>query len=358
MRQRGNRRKQVFSDGANARAGASRNARPTNDERHEQPAFRNCALAACQRRIASRRAVIRGEDDVGVVGDAQLVELLKQHAQGNIQVQVSRRFGGFPLAQAPTPLLHRSECLRAGIASLTGRIVRELEIEGLARLDLPGHETHSPLRHRIELLGVRVGDVVRPAVAVGAVVLLEPMLAGTNAAHVPFAKVRRRVTGALEHLGDGNLAGGQFSRSRRCDDAAVGIAAAVPPALVHEGHVQLRRALAGEEGGARRSAAGRRRVETCEAHPARRQLLQVGRTDIGALGAGHRIIHLHRGAAPAVALAQDDDEVGLRQRKRSAAKNAKQRRDQGHRHELPRANHSGPSIAITSALRQTESPCS
>ena len=58
--------------------------------------------------------------------------------------------------------------------------------------------------------------------------------------------------------------------------------------------------------------ARRRRVEVCEAHSARREFLQVRRADKGALRGRYRVVHLHERAAPAVAFAEDEDEVGRR----------------------------------------------
>ena len=171
--------------------------------------------------------------------------------------------------------------------------MRELEAERFARLNLPRHEIQPVLRHAVQLLGMRIGDVVRAPVAIRAVVLGEAVLARVGAAHVPFPEVRGRVAGALEHFGEGRLARRQFQRSRRREDASVRIAAAVVPALVDEGHAQLGRAFAGKEGDPRRRAARRWSVEVRESHAALREFLQIGRADKGAPGLWHRIIHLH-----------------------------------------------------------------
>ena len=114
-------------------------------------------------------------------------------------------------------------------------------------------------------------------------------------------------------------------------------AAAVAFALVDERHVQLRRAFAGEDGHPRGRATRRRRVKIREPHPALRKLLQVRRADKGALRRRHRIVHLHRRAAPAVALAEDEDEVwrlrGCRVNRRS------QQRGNGKAEEPKQASH-------------------
>lgn len=120
--------------------------------------------------------MVRGEDDVGVVGDPQVVDLLEHLPESDVQIEVRRRFGDLSFAQIAAPTLHGGARLWAGIATSPRRVVRKLEIARFAPSDLSGHEIQPALGHGVELLGMRIGYVVRATVAVRPVVLIETML--------------------------------------------------------------------------------------------------------------------------------------------------------------------------------------
>jgi hypothetical protein len=63
-------------------------------------------------------------------------------------------------------------------------LVRHLEVERLAGLDLPGHEIHAALCHSEELFRVGIRDVFRPAVVRWTIALVEPV---PNFAALSFA---------------------------------------------------------------------------------------------------------------------------------------------------------------------------
>ena len=113
--------------------------------------------------------MVSREDDIGVVGDPELIDFFHELPESNIEV-------GFRLCGI----------LRCGIFGLSGflcllpaalrvpeRVVRELEIERLAGFDLPGHEIHPAFSHAKELLRMRLRDVFRPAVVGRAIALVE-----------------------------------------------------------------------------------------------------------------------------------------------------------------------------------------
>ena len=90
--------------------------------------------------------------------------------------------------------------------------MRQLEIERFGRLDLTRDELHPAFGHGLQLFRMGILDVVRATVAVGAVVLVEAMPGGADPTDVPFAKVRGRIAGPLEHFREGGFACGQFHR--------------------------------------------------------------------------------------------------------------------------------------------------
>ena len=191
------------------------------------------------------------------------------------------------------------------------RVVRHLEVERFACFDLPGHEIHPALGHSEELFRVGIRDVVRTTVVGRTVAFVKSMLARVNAPDMPFSEMGGRVAVRLEELGDRRFAGGKFDRAVGGKEFAVSGSSVVRFSLAHECHVEGRRAFPGEDRGARRRASRRGRVEIREPHPAVCEGLEVRGDGVRALRCGHGVIHLHRRAAPAVALAEDDDKVRL-----------------------------------------------
>ena len=77
---------QVFADRPHMGTNARLDARAADNERYSQAAFGNRTLAAPQRWISPGRAVIGGDDDESIVGDAQFIEFLENHPECDIQV--------------------------------------------------------------------------------------------------------------------------------------------------------------------------------------------------------------------------------------------------------------------------------
>src|SRR5215475_8961379 len=89
-------------------------ARPANDRRHAEAALANGTLGVFERRHAAirpgeyLRTVVRGEDDDGVVGLADVVEMLQQCADAVIQLC----HAGFLKTEVRLAVLHRAVLLR------------------------------------------------------------------------------------------------------------------------------------------------------------------------------------------------------------------------------------------------------
>ena len=194
-------------------------------------------------------------------------------------------------------------------------VVRELQVERLARLHLLAHEGDAPVGDLDGLRRVRRDAALGALVRVRSVGEVETDDLGILPADVPLAEVRARVAEFAEPVARGLHARGERGLDGRRHHAqqavllAPALLAPAVSALVLVGHVQLRRRNAGDEARTRRRAPRRGHVEIAEAHAVRRELLEVRRESRGAGLRGRLAVHVDGGARPAGRLSLDEDEV-------------------------------------------------
>ena len=184
--------------------------------------------------------MIGGVDDVGVVGDAERLELVEDLADGDIHVGDDGGVGdGFDLLAGQTGggggvgFGERVDLRRAAV-------VRHLHVEGLTGGHRPLHEGRSTLGDEVGLGGVRVVHVCGATVRSGAIAFIEAIDRRVDRlARMPLAVVGRCIALPAEEAGDGVEVGREVDeRGRRRHCAGRN---AVACALGDEGHVELRR---------------------------------------------------------------------------------------------------------------------
>ena len=331
--------KQVHARRAHAADRARLHAGAEHDERHAKAALAHASLAAAEWRVrlalataATLRAVVCAVEDIGVVGNAHLLQ--RGHHAAHLRVHVVRAgdCAHGLAAHAGHKFLRDRERFGCGFLLAAETVVRDLHEEGLARLHLLPHERDALVGDLDGLLRVGLPAVVGALVAVGAVAHVEAHAAWFGTARVPLAEVRGAVAEVMQHAAARLHAGGKVGLDRGRDHshqavlrlivraaalaAFLALAATLAAtfalrcaALVLVGHVQLRRADASHEACARGGAAGAARVEVAEAHAPVGHLLQVRRQARGARGAGWLSVHVDRGAAGALRLGLDEHEV-------------------------------------------------
>ena len=214
-------------------------------------------------------AVVRGEKNVGVVGELQFVEHVEDAADRLVEVV---DHGGVPVGGVD--LARRAGLVpcqrgRLGLGREVDGIVRHLQIKRRAGVGLMTDELHGVVGEGDGALGVVVremlglvggqlpGGVVAGAAIGGIVTQLGGMMV-----HVPLAEVRRPVSGIdrLEHLRDGS------GRERRgIVDGAIA------------GFLELGRCHAELDGMARRRTDRMGRVRLRERHPDIGEALEIRR---------------------------------------------------------------------------------
>ena len=285
-------------------------AGPADDHRHADAALPQRALPAGQRAVrrSAAPAVVGHVDNVGVGGKAEPVDAVQQLAHAGVEVLGDGRAKDIvvvaALGTSGTGLLRGLP----RVLRVMQRVMGQLYIEGRGGLGVLGHERDGPARDPEDVH--RVGVLVRRGVAVArvAVVLVEAGPARPAGAQVPLAEVSRRVTRALQQVGERGLVSGDLPRDARRDQLVAG------RRLNDRGrlrHAVARRALARQQAVAGRRADRRGGVRTREPHALARQPLQVGRAIVVAARVGHGIVHPDRRAIPALIVRQDEHEVGL-----------------------------------------------
>ena len=242
----------------------------------------------------------------------QFVQLLQDHSQADVQVERGRRFAEASFVRVAGPTAHGGHGFGQRILDMARGIMGHLQVERFAGLHLASHEVQAAFGHAVQLFRVRMSYVFRPAILGRAVAFVETVLGRIGPADVPLAEMGSRVTGPLQQFRNGRFAQRQFHRAGRRNHSAVRTSATVALTLGDERHVQLCRALAGEERRPRRRTARRGCVEVGQPHAFAGQSLEVGCAQEAALRVWHGVIHLHRRAGPTLAFAENEHEVGLR----------------------------------------------
>ena len=103
----GDGRHQVGADRPHVGAGAGRMPGPRMINGTRRPPSETVPLPPANGGLRPGRAVVGREDDVGVVGDAQFVELLQELAEGDVEVQVGGGLAESPARPGRRPSLSR-----------------------------------------------------------------------------------------------------------------------------------------------------------------------------------------------------------------------------------------------------------
>ncbi len=225
--------------------------------------------------------MIRGIKDVGVVGNAKIVNLVEDHSDGAVHIQTSPRFADASIAPA-------INTIAPGCSSTA---LRQLHIKRLAGLDLSSDKRDTAFSDPVILF--------RRAIA-----LVKAMPGGVSSSHMPLTEMGGGVAHLLEHLRNRDFFQGHFQERPRRDHFSFPASA-----WRYKGHVKLCRAFAGEIRGTGGGASWRGSIEVREPHASRCQSLQMGSDEDVAPGIRNPGVQLDGRAGPALTFPQDKDEV-------------------------------------------------
>ena len=280
-------------------------------------------------RVVGFTPVVRGEDDVGVVGDADTVQRVEDASHALVHLLGHRRVCRIGVRLIPEHaeifLDQVIAVLRQGFRPSPNRrvhsVVRHLHEERPAGLRLLLDEGDRIIRHLVAAFRVGLGR--KPlVVARQPVMRIVAVTLRRAPAHVPLAEMAGGVVGVvlLEQLGDGRLLVRDVAHGEGHDHRLVEVHGVVEhlnvgdPVLVGHhvddvGGPQPRRRLAGLDAHPRGRTVRRRRIGVGELHALGGESLEARRPVQVARRIRHAVVHLHGGAGPALVVREYQHDV-------------------------------------------------
>lgn len=306
----------VESGDGDAGEGVVRDVGSDDGEGDADAAFVHGAFAIAEWVVAGERgvgcfgdgvasAVVGEEEDVGVVGEVELLDLVEDLADGPIDIIGHGGEFGHTVSLAGFPGLGFFECLLVVEDVEVDGVVGDLEEEGCLAGGLFPHEADGLVGDVVHELGVVFGGGAPGAfaaagtiagVAVGGVVALV-LRSDLVEAVVPLSEVGGLVAGV-----------GRFEHAWDVELLAVLCGPGASVFLVEV----ARGGLAGLDAASCGAAEGRGGVALGEAHAHGHEAFDVGRLEVIALGLGVLRVHQRRGADPALVVGENKDEAGGR----------------------------------------------